>query len=127
MQRLRATGVEAVLGDPDRVATLAAAFQHVGVVCLLLGSVTGDRARLEALFGTRLEMLVTRMLDTTVRGVVYERTGSADPALLGAGAARITAACERSLIPCELVCADPAEHRAWLADAIAAVERVLGA
>ena len=75
---IEAAGVEAYVGDPDRIATLAPALEHVGVACLLLGSAIGDPEQLEALHGTRLEMLLTRMLDTTVRGVVYECAGSVD-------------------------------------------------
>lgn len=123
---IEAAGAEAFVGDPDRVATLGAALDHVGVVCLLLGSAIGRPEELEALHGTRLEMLLTRMLDTTIRGVVYECAGSVDGRLLDAGSARIRYACERSLIPYVLLDADPRQCEVWLATAIAAVERVLG-
>lgn len=122
---IEAAGVEAYVGDPDRIATLAPALEHVGVVCLLLGSAIGDPEQLEALHGTRLEMLLTRMLDTTVRGVVYECAGSVDGSLLAAGRQRIRDVCERSLIPYVLLSADPGEQHRWLAAASAAVERVL--
>ncbi len=88
---------------PNRVGTLAPALAHVGVACILLGSATGTEEQLAALHGTRLDMLLERMLDTTVRGVVYQAAGSVDPALLDAGADRVRYACERSLIPYELL------------------------
>ena len=122
---LEAAGVEPFVADPDRIATLARAFDHVGVACLLLGSATGSAQQLQALHGTRLEMLLTRMIDTTARGVVYECAGSVDDAVLRAGAARVREACERSLIPYVLLDADPDEHAAWLQAACAAVQRVL--
>ena len=122
---LAAAGVEPFIGDPDRIATLSRAFDHVGVVCLLLGSATGSAQQLQALHGTRLEMLLTRMIDTTARGVVYECAGSVDDAVLRAGAARVREACERSLIPYVLLDADPDEHAAWLQAACAAVQGVL--
>jgi hypothetical protein len=122
---LAAAGVEPFIGDPDRIATLSRAFDHVGVVCLLLGSATGSAQQLQALHGTRLEMLLTRMIDTTARGVVYECAGSVDEAVLRAGAARVREACERSLIPYVLLDADPDEHAAWLQAACAAVQGVL--
>ena len=122
---LAAADVEPFVGDPNVVGTLAPALAHVGVACILLGSVTGSEEQLTALHGTRLDMLLERMLDTTVRGVVYQAVGSADPALLRAGAERVRHACERSLIPYELLSADPAAGQAWVAQAVQAVERVL--
>ncbi len=122
---MEAAGVEAHVADPDRIATLAPAFDHVGVVCLLLGSAQGRSEQLAALHGTRLDMLLERMLDTTVRGVVYERAGSVDPELLAGGAHRVQRACQRSLIPFVLLDTDPADHAAWLVSAIAGVEEIL--
>ncbi|MFZ0042213.1 MAG: NAD(P)H-binding protein [Solirubrobacteraceae bacterium] len=122
---IEAAGAEAFVGDPDRVATLAPALAHVGVACLLLGSATGTQEQLAALHGTRLEMLLERMLDTTVRGIVYEEVGSVDPGLLREGAARVRHACERSLIPYVLLDADPADRGAWPDAAAAAVGHAL--
>jgi hypothetical protein len=70
-------------------------------------------------------MLLERMLDTTVRGVVYERTGTVDPALLEQGAQRVRYACERSLIPYALLEADPSDHAAWPSAAAVAVTDAL--
>jgi uncharacterized protein YbjT (DUF2867 family) len=122
---IEAAGAEAVLGDPDVVATLARALDHVAVACILLGSAIGTPAQLAALHGSRLEMLLTRMVDTTVRGIVYEATGSVDPELLRAGAARVRARCEDSRIPFVLLDADPGDPRAWASAAAAAVKRAL--
>jgi uncharacterized protein YbjT (DUF2867 family) len=122
---IEAAGAEAYVGDPDRVATLGPALEHVGVACLLLASATGSAEQLDALHSTRLDMLLERMLDTTIRGVVYERQGSVDPEILDAGTQRVRRACERSLIPYVLLGADPADHEAWLVEASAAVEQLL--
>ena len=123
--RIEAVGAEPFVGDPDRVATIAPAFAHVGVACLLLGSATGTPESLTALHSTRLDMLLERMLDTTVRGVVYETVGTVSPAILSAGAERVRWACERSLIPHVLLDADPGEHASWTAAAADAVQRAL--
>jgi nucleoside-diphosphate-sugar epimerase len=121
------SGAEAFVGDPDRVATLAPALEHVSVAVILLGSVSGPAEQLAALHGSRLEMLLTRMLDTTVRGVVYESAGSVEASILDGGAERVRWACERSLIPYLLLDADPADHRRWLAAASAAAEGIVSA
>ena len=125
LDAIEAAGAEAVLGDPDVVATLARAFEHVGVACVLLGSAVGAPAQLAALHGTRLEMLLARMLDTTVRGVVYEAAGSVEPAVLDAGAALVRGRCEDSHIPCVLLHAEPANAEAWSRAAVAAVDSAL--
>lgn len=126
LPELEQAGVEGVLADPDRIATVAPAFAHVGVVCLLLGSASGTAEQLEALHGSRLDMLLERMLDTTVRGVVYERTGTVTAHVLATGAERVSHACRRSLIPFVLLDADPADHGTWLRAAAAGVEEILG-
>lgn len=118
-------GAEAVLGDPDVVATLVRSFEHVGVTCVLLGSAVGSPERVAALHGPRLEMLLTRMLDTTVRGVVYEAAGSVDGAVLAAGEELVRERCEDSRIPYALLRADPGEHRAWTVAAAGAVQSAL--
>jgi 3-hydroxyisobutyrate dehydrogenase-like beta-hydroxyacid dehydrogenase len=122
---IEAAGAEAVLGDPDVVGTLVGSFEHVSVACLLLGSATGAPANLAALHGTRLDMLLTRMLDTTVRGVVYEAAGSVDREILAAGAALVGERCEDSRIPYVLLRADPGDHRAWTTAAASAVHSAL--
>jgi hypothetical protein len=93
---------------------------------LLLGSASGPPEALEALFTTRLDMLLEKMLDTTVRGVVYERSGTAGPELLATGADRVAAACRRSLIPFVMLDTEPADHAAWVSAAAAGVREILG-
>jgi Trk K+ transport system NAD-binding subunit len=73
LAEIEAAGAEAALGDPDRVSTMMGALEQVAVVCIMLASATGSPEQLRALHGTRLEMLLTKLVDTTVRGLVYER------------------------------------------------------
>ena len=114
-----------MLADPDRIATLVGALDHASVACVLLGSATGSPEQVAALHSTRLEMLLTKIVDTTVRGVVYEARGSVDAAVLAAGAARVRAFGERSLAGWQLLEADPADQLAWLAAAVGAIGEVL--
>jgi uncharacterized protein YbjT (DUF2867 family) len=123
---IAAAGVEPHVGDPDRVATLAPAFEHVTVACILLGSASGPRDRIAALHGTRLEMLITRMLDTTVHGIVYEVAGSVGDDVLLGGARYVAAACEGSRIPYALLDSDPTDDDRWLTEAHRSVGVVLG-
>jgi hypothetical protein len=114
-----------VIGDPDRVGTIAPALAQVAVVCVLLGSAQGDDAHVSALHTARLSMLLTRIVDTPVRGLVYEASGTVDRGLLAAGASAVSSFCARSRIPFALLEDDHADWGPWTAAAADAVERVL--
>ena len=123
---LEAAGAEAVLADPDRVVTLVPAFEHVTVAFVLLGSVSGPPAAATALHGTRLEMLLTKMLDTTIRGIVYQAAGTVPTEVLRGGAERVQATCENSVIPYSLLRSDPRQAAAgWIEEALAATDGLL--
>jgi hypothetical protein len=121
---IQAAGVEPVHADPDRLSTLVSALDHVSVAVLLLGSATGDPESLAALHGPRLEALLVKMLDTTIRGVVYEVAGSVPDPVLQRGAATVTRLCRTSRIPFALVELDRSAP-GWLVQARGAVEGVL--
>ncbi len=118
-------GVEPVVADPDVVSTLVPAFDHVTVVCILLGSATGPPDQLAALHGSRLEMLLTKLIDTTARGLVYEAVGTVDPAVLAGGVEQVRRFGGRSVSEVAVLDADPADAPGWLESALAAVERGL--
>ena len=123
---IRAAGAEPYLGDPDRIATLMGALTGVTVVCWLLASATGDPEQVRALHDGRLRMLWEKLVDTPVRGVVYEAVGTVDPAALIRGEAVARVAHETWRIPLEYLCADPADPAAWVGAGRAAVDRLLG-
>jgi hypothetical protein len=123
LAEIEAAGAEAVVADPDRLGTIVAQLAGVSVVCWLLGSAAGQGAA--ELHGARLRTLLERLVDTPVRGVVYEAAGSLDAAVLADGAAAVRLAGATWRMPAEVVETDPADHRAWLAAMSAAVERVL--
>jgi uncharacterized protein YbjT (DUF2867 family) len=127
LAELEAAGVEAVLADPDRVMTITPAFEHVTVACILLGSAAGAEDHVRALHGTRLEMLLTKLVDTTVRAIIYEARGTVPADALTAGATQVRAVAEDSVIPYALLDADPARHEEWASAALDAVDRVLSA
>lgn len=122
---IEACGIEAVRADPDVVATLVPALEHVTVVCILLGSATASPEAIQALHGTRLEMLLTKLVDTTVRGVVYEARGAVPGWVLDAGAERVRSYAERSLAGYALLEVDPGAIAAWAEGAVEAVCRLL--
>jgi nucleoside-diphosphate-sugar epimerase len=125
-EAIRAAGAEPYVGDPDRIGTLMEALSGVTVVTWLMGSATGDPEQVRQLHDGRLRMLWEKLVDTPVRGVVYEAAGSVDPAALIRGEAVARVAHETWRIPLEYMHADPADRDAWLAAGRTAVNRLLG-
>jgi hypothetical protein len=122
---LEAAGVEPVIADPDRVGSLVPALEHVSAVCLLLGSAAGDREAVAALHGFRLEMLLSKLIDTTVRGVIYEGVGTVPREVLDGGAELVRQTGQRSHIRNAVLGQDPGDTEAWVREAQAAVEAVV--
>jgi threonine dehydrogenase-like Zn-dependent dehydrogenase len=118
---LEAAGIEGVVADPDRLGTLVPALAGVTVVCWLMGS-TEDSPDVH---GPRLRSLTEHLVDTPVRGLVYEAAGSADAALLAEGASIVRQASQTWHMPVEIVDTDPAAYEAWLEAMGEAVERLL--
>jgi nucleoside-diphosphate-sugar epimerase len=117
LDRIEAAGAEAVLADPGRLVTLMPHLEGVSVVAWLMGGV-GE----PALHGPRLESMLETLVDTPVRGFVYEATGAAGASLLAAGAGIVRRAGATWRMPVEIVEAEP-----WRHEMRAAVTRVLGA
>jgi Trk K+ transport system NAD-binding subunit len=125
--RIQEAGVEGVLADPDRLATLTPHLDAVSVLCWLMGSAEGTPEKLQALHGPRLETIVWKLVDTHVRGIVYEAAGTVDRSLLSQGATTVRNARASFEMPTEVVGDDPQDHPAWAAAMAAAVQRVLAA
>jgi hypothetical protein len=119
-------GAECWIGDPDVVGTLRYALEGVTLVVWALGTATGTPEQVAALHGTRLEMMLGRMIDSTVRGVVYEAAGSAGAAAFAAGEAELRRTCALNEIPFAIVDADPRDSARWAIAARGAMDRVLG-
>lgn len=120
---IAAVGIEAVQADPDRLGTVLAQLADVSVVCWLMGLAAGEGVA--ALHGPRWQSMVERLVDTPVRGAVYEGAGSVAATLLEQGTATARRAALTFRMPIEVVEVDPAEHRAWLGATRAAVAAVL--
>jgi uncharacterized protein YbjT (DUF2867 family) len=117
---IEAAGIEPALADPDRPGTVLDLVGDVTVVHWLLGSAEGEPEAIEAIHGPRLERTLEKLVDTPVRGFVYEAAGSVDPASLKCGAAAVRAAGERWRIPVAVLEADPCDASAWVETALTA-------
>jgi hypothetical protein len=97
-----------VVADPDRLGTLLPHLEGIAVIYWLMGGVEGP------VHGPRLRSLLEKLVDTPVRGFVYEGTEQ--------GAAVALAAHETFRIPVATLEAGRAD---WLGEATAAAARVL--
>ena len=113
VEAIRAAGAEPYVGDPDRIGTLMEALSGVTIVCWLMGTIP-----VPELHEGRLRMLWEKLVDTPVRGVVYEGA-------LPQGEQVARTAAQTWQIPLEVLDADPLDHAAWQAAAHGAVDRLL--
>lgn len=118
---IEAAGAEPLLADPDRLGTIVAGLGDVSVLCWLMGNADGS----EALHVERLGSLVERLVDTPVRGLVYEAVGTVPAALLESSARLVERASVTWHVPVEGIGVDPRAHAAWLEAAESAVTRLL--
>lgn len=123
---IEAAGIEAVIADPDRVGTIIELLGDVTVLIWALGSARGAEQELAALHGPRLERTLEKIVDTPVRGFVYEVAGTVPAALLGAGAELVAAAGERWRIPTVAVQEERDEGGRWATAIADAAEKLVG-
>lgn len=110
---IEAAGIEPALADPAQPGTILELVNDVAVLVHLLGSAEGSAEELAAIHGPRLDRLVERLVETPVRGLVYEAGGSVDPVLLARGRERLEAAAERWRFPLSTILVDPNDHDTW--------------
>lgn len=122
---IEAAGAECWIGTPDAIGTLRYALDSVTVLLWLLG--TAEGGDVAALHGSRLTMMLERVTDSTVRGVVYEAAGTVAPEALAAGAHEIREANRKNEIPFRLLEADPRGPReTWLRETTDLIDALLG-
>ncbi len=123
---IEAAGAECWVGTPDRLASMRGVLDSVAVACWLTGSVTGGEQLVRDLHTDRLRFFLTQLIDTTVRGFLYEARGGSTPAdVLTQGETIAASITERNLIPAAFLRADPADTGAWLTQAMAAIDAFL--
>jgi hypothetical protein len=125
LSAIESTGAEAAVADPDRLSTLLPLIGGVSVICWLMGTAVGEPEVVAAIHGARLESLLGRLVDSPVRGFVYEAAGRVPRRRLDEGASIVRKAAATYRMPVAVVETDPADRGQWLAAMRAAVDRVL--
>lgn len=122
---IEAAGLQAAEADPERPGTILDLVGDVAVLVLALGSARGPAEQLEAIHGPRLERLLEHLVDTPVRGIVYEAAGTVPAELLAAGADAVRLAGRTWRIPFELPAVGRDDPEAWGERMAAAVQGLL--
>jgi nucleoside-diphosphate-sugar epimerase len=125
LEPIESAGLEAAIADPDRVGTVLDHVGDVAVVVWLMGSASGTAEELEAVNVLRLGSLLEKLVDTPVRGFVFEASGSAGEEVLAAGSALVERAARTWMIPVRIVTAGRDDGAGWVAAMSAATLAVL--
>jgi uncharacterized protein YbjT (DUF2867 family) len=123
---IEGVGIEAVVADPAAIATIIEQIEGVALIFWLLGDAEGDPEAVRALHTDRLERLLEEIVDTPVRGLVYELAVGLDAEAALRAFELLRGAGERWRIPFEVVDAAPGDHRSWLEGMLAAAEHLIG-
>jgi hypothetical protein len=102
----------------------------VAIACWMLAQAHGPPQEVGALHGSRLAAFARQVIDSTVRGFIYDGSGGALPAeMLADGERIVRSVSERNAIPARvLACGDAAgaADADWVTAARAVVESLLG-
>jgi nucleoside-diphosphate-sugar epimerase len=124
-EAIEGAGIEAAIADPDALATILDHLDGVTLIYWLMGSASGQSAAIRTLHTSRLDSLLAKLIETPVRGFVYEGAGSVDRDLLRQGARLATEAHARWRIPVDVTSSSPGKWERWLEEMVAAAERLL--
>jgi nucleoside-diphosphate-sugar epimerase len=125
LDAIEAAGIEAVRADPEAPGTILELVDDVAVLIWLLGSAVGDAENVAAIHGPRLESLLERLVETPVRGFVYEGSGTVDDEVLAGGAELVRNAERTWRIPVAII-RTPREHGpAWVEELETSVVEIL--
>lgn len=126
-EAVAAAGIEPAVADPDQIATILDVIEGVTLIFWLLGSARGAPEAVAALHGPRLERLLEEIVDTPVRGLVYEVTTALDPDHAATAFEALRNAGETWQIPFEVVDGDFGRLDLWLEGMLAAAAELISA
>ncbi len=124
-EAIDAAGIEAAEADPDRPGTVLELCGDTAVMIWLLGSAAGEPEALDAIHGSRLERLLEKVVDTPVRGFVYETAGPDEAAERLASGRRIVEDASATWSIPLLLLAHDRKANGWASQSADAVERSL--
>ncbi|MEX2108190.1 MAG: NAD(P)H-binding protein [Solirubrobacterales bacterium] len=125
LAEIETAGIESAQADPNQPGTLLELVGDVAVVHWALGSAQGEDEAIAAIHGPRLERVLEKLVDTPVRGFVYEAAGTVPARHLERGRAAVALAAETWRIPVATVAADPADATSWVEEMLSATHSLV--
>ncbi len=123
------SGIEPAIADPLWPGSVLELVGDVAVVIWQLASARPEgpdgEEEVRAIHGERLERLLERLVDTPVRGFVYEGAGSVDAEALEAGRRAVENAAATWRIPVTVAQVVPDDPEAWVEGMMEAVRRLV--
>ena len=113
LEAIEQAGIEPALADPDRPGTILDLVGDVAAVVWLLGTAEAEPEVIAAIHGPRLESLMEKLVDTPVRGFIYEAVGSVQASRLEEGRAIVERAGETWRIPVAYL-EQPRSEETWV-------------
>jgi hypothetical protein len=110
---IEAAGIEPAFADPLQPHTVLELVGDVTIVLWPFASAKGPPEELSAIHGSRLERLMERLIETPVRGFVYEMKGTVNPILLEHGSEVLEAAGDTWHVGIACVFVDPRDPHDW--------------
>jgi NAD(P)-dependent dehydrogenase (short-subunit alcohol dehydrogenase family) len=129
-REIEAAGAQCWVGTPQRLGTLRGALDGVTFACWLLAQAAATSEEVRSLYGSRLERFVGQLIDTTVRGFVYDASpGAVAAEVLQQGAEAVSSVAAFNAIPVRILSVPQApgeQDERWLAAARQALTELLG-
>jgi uncharacterized protein YbjT (DUF2867 family) len=123
LDAIEAAGIEPVRADPEQPGTILELVDDVAILIWLLGSATGETV--SDIHGPRLESLLERLVETPVRGFIYEGAGTVDAKLLSGGAELCRKAERTWRIPVTITETPRSDGPAWVSELETSVVELL--
>ncbi len=120
-------GIEPAAADPVRLSQIMEHIEDVAVVVWLMGDARGDESGVSILHGAILEHMLRKLVDTQVRGFVYESSGRVNVGLIEKGREHVEYANRTWHIPVSFIDQSHDDAGRWLTEALQSVDSLLSA
>lgn len=127
LKRVADVGIEPVEADPIQLSQLMQHIEDVAVIVWLMGDAKGDESDVSMLHDAVLEHVLRKLVDTHVRGFVYEASGGVSAGLLKKGREHVERANHTWHIPVGFIDQSQDDPGRWLAQALQSVTSLLSA
>lgn len=126
LDAIEKAGIESALADPDRPGTILELVGDVAAVVWLLGTAEAEPEVIAAIHGPRLESLMEKLVDTPVRGFLYEAVGSVQSNRLEGGREIVERAGDTWRIPVAFI-EQPRDDESWTTSTADSLDQLLSA